>query len=132
MRQWRVGIVGGGPGGLLTAYFLEKLASEPFSTSIFEASSRFGGKVLTNRFSLAEDHGESSRVTPFTQFDQFLSAIPEPDVRRYIEALIHSDLATEPERTSAAYGLHNYLMNHPAYMQLYCIEGGNERLTREL
>ena len=30
------------------------------------------------------------------------------------------------------YGLQNYLMNNPRYMRLYSIEGGNERLTREL
>jgi monoamine oxidase len=46
--------------------------------------------------------------------------------------LIHSDLATEPEKTSVSYGLQNYLMNDPAYMKLYGIEGGIERLTVEL
>ena len=52
--------------------------------------------------------------------------------RQYIEHLIHSDLATEPDQTTPAYGLQNYLMNNPAYMNLYSIEGGNERLPREL
>jgi monoamine oxidase len=45
---------------------------------------------------------------------------------------VHSDLATEPHRTSAAYGLQNYLMNDASYMQLYTIEGGIERLPQEL
>lgn len=52
-RNWTVGIVGGGPGGLLTAYFLQKLASEPISATLFEASPRLGGKILTRRFSHA-------------------------------------------------------------------------------
>jgi monoamine oxidase len=46
--------------------------------------------------------------------------------------LVHSDLATEPHRTSAEYGLQNYLMNDPSYMRLYTIEGGIERLPQEL
>lgn len=212
-----VGIIGGGPGGLLTAYFLQKLASEPLSVTLFEASQRLGGKILTQRFanaaatyeagaaelydytpvgedslrelvtelglpitpmrgaSVIMDHrvlsnlddvqrhlGRAARsaltafdrhardcispqefyhsdepteirpTPPALRFDKFLEAITEPSTRRFVETLIHSDLATEPERTSVTYGLHNYLMNHPAYMQLYCIEGGNERIALEL
>jgi monoamine oxidase len=41
-------------------------------------------------------------------------------------------LATEPHRTSASYGLQNYLMNDSDYMRLYTIEGGIERLPQEL
>jgi protoporphyrinogen oxidase len=217
LRNWKVGIVGGGPGGLLTAYFLQKLASEPISATLFEASPRLGGKIMTRRFSHAAatyeagaaelydyspvgedslrelvaelglpitpmrgasvimDHrvlsnlddvqshfGPAARsaltafdrrardcispqefyhadepaevrsTRPALRFDTFLDAIPEPSTRRFVETLIHSDLATEPDRTSVTYGLHNYLMNHPAYMQLYSIEGGNERIALEL
>lgn len=216
MKHWKVGIVGGGPGGLMTAYCLQKLAPVPFAATIFEASPRFGGKVLTTRFShgtvyeagaaelydyssvdddslkelvaelglsissmrgsavimndrvlssledLGDHFGPHTRAAltafdrrakdqisprefyyasdpdgvhcphPGRRFDSFLADVPEPDARRYIENLIHSDLATEPARTSATYGLHNYLMNDPAYMQLYSIEGGNEQLPREL
>lgn len=213
----KVGIVGGGPGGLMTAYCLQKLAAEPYATTIFEAGARLGGKILTDRFSLApvgyeagaaelydyspvgedslrelvaelglavnpmrgssvvmnhhilsnledvrdrlgpaassaltafdrvakdrisprefyhSDEGDGSRCEPAAgRFDAFLAAISEPEARRYVETLIHSDLATEPEKTSVVYGLHNYLMNDPAYMQLYSIEGGNELLPREL
>ena len=45
-----VGIIGGGPGGLMTAYSLQKLADTPLRVTIFEASSRVGGKILTPRF----------------------------------------------------------------------------------
>jgi monoamine oxidase len=209
--------VGGGPGGLLTAYFLQKLASEPLRTTLFEASPRLGGKILTRRFahtaaiyeagaaelydyssvgedslrelvaelglpitpmrgtSVIMDHrvlanlddvqshlgpavrsalcefdrrardrispqefyhsdepGEFRPTQPALRFDTILDAIPEPSTRRFVETLIHSDLATEPERTSVTYGLHNYVMNHPAYMQLYSVEGGNERIAFEL
>jgi monoamine oxidase len=46
--------------------------------------------------------------------------------------MVHSDLATEPGLTNGSYGLQNYLMNDPAYMRLYTIDGGIERLPQEL
>jgi monoamine oxidase len=62
----------------------------------------------------------------------FLESVPDAAARNYIRIAIHSDLATEPHQTSAMYGLQNYLMNEPGYMQLYTIDGGIERLTHEL
>ena len=66
------------------------------------------------------------------QFAHWLERIEEPLARRYIENLIHSDLAAEPHQTNLRYGLQNYLMNDPAYMRLYAIEGGNERIVHEV
>ena len=217
MRMKHVGIIGGGPGGLMTAYLLEKMADTPVSITLFEASHRLGGKVLTPRFhhvpvryeagaaefydyahfdedplkdliaelglsigrmggsavimrdqiiSNLEDIREhlgphaQRELTAFDQlakdrinpaeffhsdhpdgaphppddrrFDTLLAGIAEPATRQFVEHLIHSDLATEPHRTSITYGLQNYLMNDPAYMQLYSIVGGNEQLPREL
>ncbi|MFO0087729.1 MAG: flavin monoamine oxidase family protein, partial [Pirellula sp.] len=66
------------------------------------------------------------------RFDSLLAEIEEPSARKYIEDLIHSDLATEPSQTSIAYGLQNYVMNNGKYMDLYSIEGGNEQLPRAL
>jgi hypothetical protein len=65
-------------------------------------------------------------------FAALLRRVADPVARRYIEVAVHSDLATEPEHTSAAYGLQNYLMDEPDYMRLYTIDGGIERLPREL
>ena len=208
-RVPRIAIVGGGPGGLLTALFLERMASRPLSTTIFEASGRLGGKVLTPAFATAPVRYEagaaelydytpvgedplrdlvaefglpttplggatvvmdgasvanlddvadalgpdarraieafdlhargmmtprefyaSDDATPDASgtFVGFLDRIRHPAARRYVEAMIHSDLATEPDLTSVNYGLQNYLMNDPAYMRLYCIAGGNEQL----
>lgn len=209
MRGRSVGIIGGGPGGLLTAYCLQKHANIPYRATIFEGTSRLGGKILTNRFSSAPvayeagaaelyDYSvvgpdplrelivelglsattmEGNRVIMKTsasgdpsewsagehqhleQFDrvarecmsprQFygsdwiesdgdplgrrtfgsvLDSITNDRVRRYVQTMVHSDLATEPQRTNAIYGLQNYLMNDPAYMRLYTIEGGIEQL----
>ena len=52
-RKLRMGIVGGGPGGLFTAWHLERLASAPLQLTIFEASGRLGGKVCTPSFAAA-------------------------------------------------------------------------------
>jgi monoamine oxidase len=217
MRCWNVGIIGGGPGGLLLAYCLQKLANVPYRATLFEASPRLGGKILTTRFAsvpvsyeagaaelydctvvgddplrdlVAElglattpmdgnrvimnprgtpDHADagnewdSSAVRALEQFDRrarewmsprefyhsdwketdgdpfarlrfqsVLDQIPDATVRRFVQTMIHSDLATEPHLTNASYGLQNYLMNDPAYMRLYTIEGGIERLPQEL
>lgn len=47
----RIGIVGGGPGGLFTAYLLQELLGSAVDISLFEASGRLGGKILTENFS---------------------------------------------------------------------------------
>jgi protoporphyrinogen oxidase/SAM-dependent methyltransferase len=49
----RIAIVGGGPGGLLTAHMLERFCSGLCTATIFEATSRVGGKILTQRFETA-------------------------------------------------------------------------------
>ena len=46
-------IVGGGPGGLMSAWYLKKKLGELCRITIFEASNRVGGKVLTRRFDSA-------------------------------------------------------------------------------
>jgi monoamine oxidase len=211
-----VAIIGGGPGGLLTAHLLERAAPRPLQVTVFEASDRLGGKILTPSFTsvpvryeagaaefydyspvghdplrelieelglptvpltgasviadgatisnlddLAERHGLAARrdleafyvrarsqMTPREFYDSddiaaagslrtsgfpgVLATLATPAARRYVETLIHSDLATEPDRTSASYGLQNYLMNDPAYMRLYGIAGGNEQLIAAL
>jgi monoamine oxidase len=211
----KIAIIGGGPGGLMTAYQLQQRCSVPFDTTIYEASSRLGGKIVTGEFASAavayeagaaelydyselgddplrqlitrlglkthpmggrcvvldgeflqnlEDvgrvYGESTRKALETfdlharqwmspdeyyeadwsetsanaaaTFEDELEKVSDPAARRYLRTLVHSDLATEPHRTSAAYGLQNYLMNFPEYMQLYTIEGGIERLPEEI
>ncbi|MEZ6109137.1 MAG: FAD-dependent oxidoreductase [Pirellulaceae bacterium] len=77
--------------------------------------------------------GGIRRRTSFAAaFAEYLSRIPDDDVRHYLEVMIHSDLAAEPSQTSLHYGLQNYLMNDSAYMNLYGIEGGNRKLPERL
>jgi protoporphyrinogen oxidase len=216
-RACRVAIIGGGPGGLMTAYRLQQRCPVPFEATIYEASSRLGGKILTKQFASApvayeagaaelydyshvgEDplrelveelgltvkpmngnavviddevlrnfddvgrmYGEPARqallefddrarhwMSPQEYYDsdwkasnadpmagrnfhEELEQVPDEAARKYVRTLVHSDLATEPHRTSASYGLQNYLMNDASYMRLYTIEGGIERLPQEL
>jgi protoporphyrinogen oxidase/SAM-dependent methyltransferase len=49
----RIAIIGGGPGGLFTAYQLDEFHNDIASIKLFEASSRLGGKVLTRQFEKA-------------------------------------------------------------------------------
>jgi protoporphyrinogen oxidase/SAM-dependent methyltransferase len=46
-------IVGGGPGGLMSAWYLKKKLGNLCRVTIFEASDRIGGKILTRKFDSA-------------------------------------------------------------------------------
>jgi monoamine oxidase len=48
-----IGIVGGGPSGLMTAYLLTQKYGDRFRTTVFEASARVGGKLMTRSFASA-------------------------------------------------------------------------------
>jgi len=49
-RDFRVAVVGGGPGGLFTAWYLAAKAGTACNIHIFEASDRLGGKIVTGSF----------------------------------------------------------------------------------
>jgi SAM-dependent methyltransferase len=213
----RIGIVGGGPGGLLTSYLLDEYHHDVAEITLFESTERLGGKIVTRQFetapvryeaglaelydysrigpdpvrSLVDDFGLT--VTPMygrgvvldgkvlkteldfgraygrdaldellafyrscsealsprayyeglwlddnchpladMTYEAFLDGIHDERVRRYVEVVGRSDLATEPHLTTALDGLKNILMDHPAYMRLYSIDGGNARFVEEL
>src|ERR1700744_5827578 len=46
-------IVGGGPGGLMSAWYLKRKLGELCRITIFEASDRLGGKILPRKFDSA-------------------------------------------------------------------------------
>ena len=53
-QKIKIAIIGGGPGGLMAAYLLQK-AELPCVISLFERTDRPGGKVMTSRFSSQPD-----------------------------------------------------------------------------
>ena len=56
-----VAIVGGGMGGLLTAYFLQHVYRLPADVTIFEAGDRTGGKVISRKFDVTDAAYEAGR-----------------------------------------------------------------------
>ena len=48
--QYNVAIIGGGPGGLFTAWHLASKAGNACKVTIYEASERLGGKIVTREF----------------------------------------------------------------------------------
>lgn len=49
----RIAIIGGGPGGLIAAYLAERKYKNSCQATLFEATDRVGGKILTNKFDAA-------------------------------------------------------------------------------
>src|SRR5436853_490270 len=49
----RIAIVGGGPGGLFATHLLEEFCADLCEVTLFEASARLGGKILTEQFATA-------------------------------------------------------------------------------
>ena len=49
----RIAIIGGGPGGLMTAYLLERKYDASCRATLFEATDRVGGKIITRMFDSA-------------------------------------------------------------------------------
>ncbi|MBC6471747.1 MAG: NAD(P)-binding protein [Hormoscilla sp. GM102CHS1] len=43
-------IIGGGPGGLMAAYLLDRKSSYSLEITLFEASDRLGGKIISQQF----------------------------------------------------------------------------------
>src|ERR1700745_1657561 len=46
-------IIGGGPGGLMSAWYLKRKLGELCRVTIFEATDRLGGKICTRKFDAA-------------------------------------------------------------------------------
>src|SRR5262245_8540686 len=107
-----------------------------FGEETCRALKRFNqrAKSLISPAEYYESDWKADNADPLARrsFHELIAAVPDPAARRYIDVAVHSDLATEPHRTNAMYGLQNYLMDDPEYMRLYTIDGGLERIPQEL
>lgn len=79
----RVAIVGGGPGGLFANYLLDTLCAGLSEVTIFEASSRLGGKIMTRSFDAAPDALYEAGVAELYDYSHIG---PDP-IRKIIEKL---------------------------------------------
>jgi protoporphyrinogen oxidase len=89
----KIGIVGGGPGGLMATYFLEKMANAPLEITLFEAADRLGGKILTPRFQAVPVAYEAG-AAEFYDYSRF-------DVDPLKELIAELGLSTSPMGGSA-------------------------------
>lgn len=65
-------------------------------------------------------------------FEDVLRDIDDPRCEWFTAMQCHSDLATEPPRTSGLFGMDNLLIDHPGYCAMYTLTAGNEGLTEAL
>jgi monoamine oxidase len=111
---------------------IRKQLGEKAYQSLVEFDRKARDRMTPQEFHEADFPDGTDQKPDLHHFDSVLAEIEDPAARKYIEDLIHSDLATEPSQTSVAYGLQNYVMNNDKYMDLYSIEGGNEQLPQAL
>ena len=65
-------------------------------------------------------------------FEEVLAEIDDPFCQWFTAMQCHSDLATEPHRTSGLFGMDNLLIDHPGYCSMYTLTAGNEGLVQAL
>ena len=82
MERTRIGIIGGGPGGLMTAYLLQKKYADTCEVVLLEASDRLGGKLQTGAFDCAPVHYEAGAAECYDY-----SCVGEDALHRLVEEL---------------------------------------------
>ncbi len=65
-------------------------------------------------------------------FEEVLGDIDDSFCERFTAMQCHSDMATEPPRTSGLFGMDNLLIDHPGYCSMYTLAGGNDGLVHAL
>ncbi len=109
-----VAIIGGGPGGLLAAYFLAQKCPLDCDITVFEASGRLGGKVLSRRFTQASVPYEAG----VAELYDYSALGPDP-LRQLLKTL---GLKTRPMRGQTVV-LGTHILRHRADIKKYCGDG---------
>ena len=106
-----IAIVGGGPGGLMTAHFLGQYLEGDHQIEVLEASSRVGGKIVTRSFGPSGPKYEAGAA----EFYDYSALGPDP-LRELIESL---GLETIP-MTGPAVALGNLIIPKFEDMERLC------------
>ena len=117
-------IIGGGPGGLMTAYLLEKRRKHPCNITLYEASGRVGGKILTTQFAKAGVTYEAGAAELY----DYSQLGPDP-LREMVAEL---GLSTSPMWGDAVVMDDHILSNHHSIAKVYGKEAWQalEKFTR--
>src|SRR5258707_803173 len=142
-------IVGGGPGGLMSAWYLKKKLGDLCRITLYEASDRVGGKVVTRQFDTAieafrkrcselvspaeyyEGVGAHDNEHPwaYKSCEEVLDEeVEDATAKRFFKVMARSGLATEAHNTNGLNALKNFVMDIDGYIGLYSIQNGNEQL----
>src|SRR5438270_125350 len=109
-------IVGGGPGGLMSAWYLKKKLGELCRITIYEASDGVGAH-------------DNEHPWAYISCEQLLDKeVDDPIAKRFFKVMARSDLATESHNTNGLNALKNFVMDVEGYIGLYSIQNGNEQL----
>jgi protoporphyrinogen oxidase len=94
-EKLKIAVIGGGPGGLMVSYLLDKRASLGVDVTIYEATGRLGGKIVTSHAHCDPRIAFELGAAEFYDYSQL-----GPDPLR--ELIAELGLRTSPMRTGGA------------------------------
>ena len=118
----RIAIIGGGPGGLMTAFLLQKRCTIPLQITLFEVSNRLGGKLATLEFDSAPGVYYEAGAAEFYDYSQ-----QGPDPLK--ELIAELDLQTTPMSGGSAV-INNRMVSGAADLRVCLGADAEESLRR--
>jgi len=85
-----------------------------------------------DQYALAGHPADNCHPWSRQSFSETLRLIEDAQARHFTEVQVHSDVSTEPDLTTGLFGVDNLLVDHPDYVQMFTLVGGNEQLVHAL
>src|ERR1700721_1327209 len=105
-------IIGGGPGGLMSAWYLNKRLCEVYCVTIFDASDSVGAH-------------ENGHPWAYITCEELLDKeVDDPTAKRFFKTMARSDLAPESHNTNGLNALKNFVVGVAGYIGLFSIQKG--------